>query len=147
MRISDWCSDVCSSYLAADLLGDRSDEILAANAIDVAAAEGKGTSTTVIDRLRLDESRIASMADGLRAVAALTDPVGEVADGWVRPNGLRVQRVRVPLGIAAIIYEKRPNVTRDAFSLCLYSGNTAYLRGSAGAIHSTIPNPAAHRAA
>ncbi|HEY9557849.1 MAG TPA: glutamate-5-semialdehyde dehydrogenase [Acidimicrobiales bacterium] len=130
---------------AADLLGDRSDEILAANATDVAAAEEKGTSTTVIDRLRLDESRIASMADGLRAVAALTDPVGEVTDGWVRPNGLRVQRVRVPLGVVAIIYENRPNVTSDAFSLCLKSGNAAFLRGSAGAIHSNVAIAAALR--
>src|SRR3546814_9875368 len=78
------------------------------------------------------------MADGLRAVAALTDPVGEVTDGWVRPNGLRVQRVRVPLGVVAIIYENRPNVTSDAFSLCLQSGNAALLRGSAGAIHSNV---------
>src|SRR5262245_59016755 len=78
------------------------------------------------------------MAAGLRAVAALPDPVGEVADGWVRPNGLRVQRVRVPLGVVAIIYENRPNVTSDAFGLCLKSGNAAFLRGSSGAIRSNI---------
>ena len=78
------------------------------------------------------------MAAGLRNVAALPDPVGEVTDGWVRPNGLRVQRVRVPLGVVAIIYENRPNVTSDAFGLCLKSGNAAFLRGSSGAIRSNI---------
>src|SRR3546814_13902056 len=87
------------------------------------------------------------MADGLRAVAALTDPVGEVTDGWVRPNGLRVQRVRVPLGVVAIISENRPTVTSDAFSLCLKSGNAAFLRGSAGAIHSNVAIAAALLAA
>src|SRR3546814_17489893 len=87
------------------------------------------------------------MADGLRAVAALTDPVGEVADGWVRPNGLRVQRVRVPLGVVAIIYQNRPNVTSDAFSLCLKSGHAAFLLGSAGPIHSNVALAAALRAA
>src|SRR3546814_18880385 len=87
------------------------------------------------------------MADGLRAVAALTDPVGEVADGWVRPNGLRVQRVRVPLGVVAIIYENRPNVTSLAFRLCLKSRNAAFLPGSAGAIHPNVDLAAALRAA
>jgi glutamate-5-semialdehyde dehydrogenase len=82
--------------------------------------------------------RLLAMANGLRAVAALPDPVGEVADGWVRPNGLRVQRVRVPLGVVAIIYENRPNVTSDAFGLCLKAGNAAFLRGSSGAIRSNM---------
>ena len=86
-----------------------------------------------------------AMANGLRAVAALPDPVGEVADGWMRPNGLRVQRVRVPLGVVAIIYENRPNVTSDAFGLCLKSGNAAFLRGSSGAIRSNIAIAAALR--
>jgi len=132
-------------HAAADLLLDRRGEILEANARDVATAEKAGTSATVIDRLRLSEARLESMAAGLRKVAALPDPVGEVADGWTRPNGLRVQRVRVPLGVVAIIYENRPNVTSDAFGLCLKSGNAAFLRGSSGAIQSNIAIAAALR--
>ncbi|MGQ0830064.1 MAG: glutamate-5-semialdehyde dehydrogenase [Microthrixaceae bacterium] len=123
---------------AADLLLDRHAEILAGNAEDVAAAEAAGTTATVVDRLRLTDARLQSMAAGLRKVAALPDPVGEVADGWTRPNGLRVQRVRVPLGVVAIIYENRPNVTSDAFGLCLKAGNAAFLRGSSAAIRSNI---------
>ncbi len=130
---------------ATDLLLDRQAEILEANARDVAAAEQADTTTTVIDRLRLTPARLEAMAAGLRKVAALPDPVGEVADGWVRPNGLRVQRVRVPLGVVAIIYENRPNVTSDAFGLCLKSGNAAFLRGSSGAIQSNIAIAAALR--
>jgi glutamate-5-semialdehyde dehydrogenase len=95
-------------------------------------------SSTVVDRLRLSAGRLDAMAAGLRKVAALPDPVGEVVDGWVRPNGLRIERVRVPLGVVAIIYENRPNVTSDAFGLCLKSGNAAFLRGSSGAIHSNL---------
>jgi len=123
---------------AADLLLDRHAEILAANEQDVANAQATGTSANVVDRLRLSEARLQSMAAGLRSVAALPDPVGEVADGWTRPNGLRVERVRVPLGVVAIIYENRPNVTSDAFGLCLKSGNAAFLRGSSGAIRSNV---------
>src|SRR5438105_12793631 len=96
-------------HAAADLLVEHTVEILEANGADVARAEEAGTSTTVVDRLRLTEARIASMADGLRQVAALADPVGEVTEGWVRPNGLRISKVRVPLGVVAIIYENRPN--------------------------------------
>jgi glutamate-5-semialdehyde dehydrogenase len=121
---------------AADLLVARTDEILAANAHDVARAEADGVSATVVDRLRLDARRVQAMAGGLRQVAALADPVGEVLDGWTRPNGLRITRVRVPLGVVAIIYENRPNVTSDAAGLCLKSGNAAFLRGSSGAITS-----------
>ena len=121
---------------AADLLVARADELLAANAIDVARAEAAGATATVIDRLRLTTAKIDGMASGLRQVAALPDPVGEVLDGWVRPNGLRISRVRVPLGVVAIIYENRPNVTSDAAGLCLKSGNAAFLRGSSGAIDS-----------
>jgi glutamate-5-semialdehyde dehydrogenase len=123
---------------AADLLVERTDGILAANADDVARAERDGVSATVIDRLRLTAGRVESMAGGLRQVAGLADPVGEVIDGWVRPNGLKIERVRVPLGVVAIIYENRPNVTSDAFGLCLKSGNAAFLRGSSGAISSNI---------
>jgi glutamate-5-semialdehyde dehydrogenase len=132
---------------AADDLVSATDEILAANAEDVARAESEGVSTTVIDRLRLDAGRVASMAAGLRQVAALPDPVGEVLDGWVRPNGLRISRVRVPLGVVAIIYENRPNVTSDAAGLCIKSGNAAFLRGSSGAISSNIAIARALRAA
>jgi glutamate-5-semialdehyde dehydrogenase len=121
---------------AADLLVARTADVLEANAADVAAATEAGTTSTVIDRLRLDPSRIEGMAGGLRQVAALPDPVGEVLDGWVRPNGLRISRVRVPLGVVAIIYENRPNVTSDAAGLCLKSANAAFLRGSSGAIRS-----------
>lgn len=123
---------------AADLLVDRTDELLLANAADVARAEQAGVAATVVDRLRLDAGRVAAMAGGLRQVAGLADPVGEVVDGWVRPNGLRISRVRVPLGVVAIIYENRPNVTSDAAGLCLKSGNAAFLRGSSGAITSNV---------
>ena len=104
----------------------------------MANAEAAGTSATLIDRLRLDPGRISAMAAGLRNVAALADPVGQIVDGWVRPNGLEVERVRVPLGVVAIIYESRPNVTSDAFGLCLKSANTAFLRGSSAALNSNM---------
>ena len=124
--------------LAADLLEERGAEVLAANAADVARAEQAGTTATVVDRLRLSEARLGAMAGGLRKVAGLADPVGEIIDGWVRPNGLRIRRVRVPLGVVAIIYENRPNVTSDAAALCVKSGNAAFLRGSSAAIDSNI---------
>lgn len=110
--------------------------MLSANAVDLERAEASGTPATVLDRLRLSEARLAGMAGGLRQVAALTDPLGEVTEGWVRPNGLRVSRVRVPLGVIGIIYENRPNVTSDAAGLCLKSGNASFLRGSSAAIAS-----------
>jgi len=121
---------------AADLLLDRADDVLAANAADIRQAEQAGAGATSIDRLRLNASRIEAMAGGLRKVAALPDPVGEILDGWRRPNGLRIHRVRVPLGVVGIIYENRPNVTSDAAGLCLKSGNAAFLRGSSAAIGS-----------
>ncbi len=121
---------------SADLLEQRIGAILAANVTDMARAEGAGADATALDRLRLDDRRIASMATGLRQVASLPDPVGEVLEGWVRPNGLRVERVRVPLGVVGIIYENRPNVTSDAAGLCIKSGNAALLRGSSTAISS-----------
>jgi len=123
---------------AADLLVDRAPEILEANAADVAAAESEGVAATVVDRLRLSDSRIEGMANGLRTVAALADPVGEIVEGWTRPNGLVIEKVRVPLGVVAIVYENRPNVTSDAFGLCLKSGNAAFLRGSSAALRSNI---------
>jgi glutamate-5-semialdehyde dehydrogenase len=122
--------------VAADLLEARTDELIAANAADLDRAERAGVSPTVSDRLRLTPARVAGMAGGLRQVATLADPVGEIVDGWVRPNGLRIRRVRVPLGVVGIIYENRPNVTSDAAALCVKSGNAAFLRGSSGAIDS-----------
>ncbi len=118
----------------AELLEARAEGILNANASDVAEAMGSGADATSLDRLRLDGERVAAMAKGLRKVAALPDVVGRVVDGWVRPNGLSVQRVRVPLGVVGIIYENRPNVTSDAAGLCLKSGNAVMLRGSSSAI-------------
>ena len=120
----------------ADLLVQHADDLLAANAADVERAAADGQPATVVDRLRLTRARIEGMAGGLAQVASLSDPVGEVTSGWVRPNGLRIRSVRVPLGVVAIIYENRPNVTSDAFGLCLKSGNAAFLRGSSGAIRS-----------
>jgi glutamate-5-semialdehyde dehydrogenase len=121
---------------AADLLEERSAEVLRANAEDVARAEAAGAPAAAVDRLRLDERRVASMAAGLRDVAALGDPVGQVVEGWTRPNGLRIEKVRVPLGVVGVIYENRPNVTSDAAALCVKSGNVAFLRGSSAAITS-----------
>jgi glutamate-5-semialdehyde dehydrogenase len=129
----------------ADLLLQKSDEIVNANQDDVARAEADGVSATIVDRLRLSEARLASMADGLHQVAVLADPIGEVIEGWTRPNGLRIEQVRVPLGVVAIIYENRPNVTSDAAGLCLKSGNAAFLRGSSAALASNRAIAAALR--
>jgi glutamate-5-semialdehyde dehydrogenase len=125
-------------HAAADLLVDRGPEILEANADDVRRAEADGVTSTIVDRLRLTNGRIEGMANGLRTVAALPDPVGEIVEGWTRPNGLVIEKVRVPLGVVAIVYENRPNVTSDAFGLCLKSGNAAFLRGSSGALRSNV---------
>ncbi len=122
--------------LCADLLEQRAGEILAANTVDVGRAEREEAGDTALDRLRLTEARLAAMAAGLRQVAVLPDPVGEVVEGSIRPNGLRVERVRVPLGVVGIIYENRPNVTSDAAGLCLKAGNATLLRGSSGALES-----------
>src|SRR5438067_12210532 len=121
---------------AADLLEQRSGDVLKANAADLEAAAAGDMEAGPLDRLRLSEARLAGMAAGLRKVASLPDPVGEVLDGWRRPNGLEISRVRVPLGVVAIIYENRPNVTSDAGGLCLKSGNAALLRGSSTALRS-----------
>ena len=121
---------------AGDLLRLQADRVLAANADDVRRAEQSGADATALDRLRLDGVRLGAMSDALHAVAALPDPVGQVVEGWVRPNGLRVQRVRTPLGVIGIIYENRPNVTSDAAGLCLKSGNAVLLRGSSSAVSS-----------
>lgn len=132
---------------AADLVVLRSEAILEANAQDVSRAVEAGMAAPLVDRLRLDSARLAAMAGGLRQLAALRDPVGEITEGWVRPNGLRIQKTRVPLGVVAIIYESRPNVTSDAFGLCLKSGNVAFLRGSSSAISSNLAIASALREA
>ena len=117
----------------ADALVAETATILDANARDVAAAREAGTAEGLIDRLSLDEGRVAAMADGLRHVATLPDPVGEVVRGSTLPNGLELRQVRVPLGVVGIVYEARPNVTADAAGLCVKSGNAVLLRGSASA--------------
>lgn len=134
---------VCSSavkdaalHAMADALIERQEEILAANRRDLEQAKADGLSAAFIDRLTLNEERIRGMADGLREVAALPDPVGEIERMWRRPNGLQIGRMRVPLGVVGIIYEGRPNVTADAAGLCLKAGNAVVLRGSSSAIHS-----------
>ncbi len=123
-------------YSVADALTDNSALIISENAADVEAARDKGTSAAMIDRLCLDDKRINDMAVSLRQVCDLPDPVGEVIDSWVRPNGLKIEKVRVPMGVIGIIYESRPNVTSDAFSLCFKTGNAVILRGGSDAIHS-----------
>jgi glutamate-5-semialdehyde dehydrogenase len=120
----------------ADEIVARSAPILAANAKDLAAAESNGLSKAMIDRLMLDEKRLAAIAQALREVADLPDPVGEVLAEWTRPNGLRIRKVRVPIGVIGIIFESRPNVTTDAASLCFKTSNATILRGGSEAIHS-----------
>ena len=120
----------------AGALEARADEVLEANARDLEAGRESGLSSALMDRLALDPARIASIAGAVRAIAALPDPVGEVIDGHRLPNGLDVRKVRVPLGVIAVIYEARPNVTVDAAALCLKSGNAIVLRGSSSAAHS-----------
>ncbi|MBO0813441.1 MAG: glutamate-5-semialdehyde dehydrogenase, partial [Microlunatus sp.] len=120
----------------ANAVDEAADRILAANADDVAAAEQAGTAPALIDRLRLTSERVAGITAGLRSLAGLQDPVGDVVRGWTTPNGVQVRQVRVPFGVVGIIYEARPNVTADAAGICLKSGNAALLRGSSSAAHS-----------
>ena len=115
----------------------RAQDILAANAQDVGRARKMGRPEAFIDRLALDEARIGAIASGLEAIAELPDPVGAVMSSWQRPNGLRISRVRVPIGVIGIIYESRPNVTADAGALCMKSGNAAILRGGSDSFHSS----------
>ena len=119
-------------------LESHADHLVQANARDVDKAKEEGTSSTLVDRLTLTESRLASMAAGLRAVAAQPDPVGDVVESWRRPNGLLIQMERWPLGVVAVIYEARPNVTADVAGLCLKSGNVCVLRGSSIALNSNM---------
>jgi glutamate-5-semialdehyde dehydrogenase len=155
--LSDYCREIASraKAAAAELalvrgeqkdawlresarrLRSEQDRLLAANAVDVAAADGFGLTAAEVDRLRLNEKRIDEIATGLEAVAALPDPVGETIESSVRPNGLDVLKVRVPLGVVFFIYESRPNVTADAAAICLKSGNAVILRGGKEAAHSS----------
>jgi glutamate-5-semialdehyde dehydrogenase len=120
----------------AEELSERADEIIEANKIDMANGRARGLSGAMLDRLLLTEGRIDEMADGLKAIAGLSDPVGEVISMWQRPNGLQIGKMRVPIGVIGIIYEARPNVTVDAAGLCLKTGNAVVLRGGSEAIYS-----------
>src|SRR5947208_16297829 len=120
----------------ADALEQNRDDIKKANARDMETSEQQGLSAAMLDRLRLDDPRIAVMAKGLREVAALPDPVGRILDERLRPNGLKLQKISTPIGVVVIIYESRPNVTADAASLCLKSGNATILRGGKEALNS-----------
>ncbi|HEY8520438.1 MAG TPA: glutamate-5-semialdehyde dehydrogenase [Gammaproteobacteria bacterium] len=142
-RASTATKNAALATAAAEIRAAR-DGILQANAQDMAAARARNLSAAMLDRLALDDKRIEAMAQGIEAIAALDDPVGQVIAEWERPNGLRIQRVRVPLGVIGIVYESRPNVTADAGALCLKSGNAAILRGgsesarSSAAIHACL---------
>ncbi len=122
---------------AAAAIRARADDILAANARDMQGADAKGLTASMRDRLLLDPARIEAMAKGLEEIAALPDPIGQIMAEWTRPNGLRIARVRVPLGVIGIIYKSRPNVTADAGAICLKSGNAAILRGGSESLHSS----------
>jgi glutamate-5-semialdehyde dehydrogenase len=120
----------------ADSLAKAETAVLEANGRDVTRAEESGTAAALVDRLRLTEDRIAGMVEGLRDLAALPDPVGDIIRGWTSPNGMQIRQIRVPFGVVGIIYEARPNVTADAGGICLKSGNAALLRGSSSAAES-----------
>lgn len=138
VRLASTSTDIKDRALIAmaDALVDRGDAIQAANGKDLAAGAGRGLTSAMLDRLKLDDARIAAMADGLREIAQLPDPVGEI-DGMVRrPGGFSVGRMRVPIGVIGIVYESRPNVTADAAALCIKSGNPVLLKGGSEAIHS-----------
>jgi glutamate-5-semialdehyde dehydrogenase len=130
-------------HLAADALRAATPAVLEANAKDLAAGKANGLSGAMLDRLALDDARVAAIADAVAAVADLPDPVGQIIDRSEQPNGLQFQRIRVPIGVIGIIYESRPNVTADATALCVRAGNAALLRGGSEAVHS---NRAIHAA-
>jgi glutamate-5-semialdehyde dehydrogenase len=122
----------------ADAIRRRKAKILAANAEDIAEAKRGGANAAFIDRLALDDKRVTAMADGVDVIRGLADPVGQVTESWTRPNGMTIERVRVPLGVVGIIYESRPNVTVDAGALCLKAGNAAILRGGSESQRSNV---------
>ena len=123
---------------AANDLCERQEEILAANVLDLENGKNNGMNPGLLDRLKLTGERIAQIAEGLRQIAALPDCIGETMEHFERPNGLKIDKVRVPLGVIGIIYEARPNVTADAFGLCFKTGNAVILKGGSDAIHSNI---------
>jgi len=122
----------------ADALEKNQARIIAENEKDMTKAKADGLSAAMLDRLKLDAKRVSAMAEGIRSVAKLADPVGEHIRDWTRPNGLRIEKVRVPLGLVGIIYESRPNVTADSASLCLKAGNACLLRGGSESLHSNL---------
>ena len=138
LKLSQLSSETKNAILTAMAQGlrDASGEILAANAKDIAAGESKGLSSAMLDRLRLDATRLEAIAAALEHVATLPDPIGQILDDWQRPNGIRIEQVRVPIGTIGIIFESRPNVTADAAALCFKTGNATILRGGSEAIHS-----------
>ncbi len=136
-RLSSGAKNDLLRAMAAALI-DNAGQLVEENAKDLAAGEKKGLSFAMLDRLMLNEGRVTAMAEGLREVAALPDPVGEVTRMWKRPNGLMVGKMRIPLGVIGIIYEARPNVTADAAALCLKAGNAVILRGGSEAINSNL---------
>ena len=131
----------------ANALVERADEIIAANNVDIENAKKNVTRQAMIDRLTLTKERIDGIAEGVRQVKALADPIGEVIKMWKRPNGLTIGQKRVPMGVIGIIYEARPNVTSDAFGLCLKAGSAVILRGGSDAIHSNIATVSVFRKA
>src|SRR6516225_4065019 len=131
-RKNHWLQEAAAALIA------RADDILKANGKDLAAAAERGLSDAQTDRLRLSADRLQATATGLREVAALSDPIGQTLDSTVRPNGLQVQKVGVPLGVIFFVYESRPNVTVDAAGLCIKSGNAIILRGGKEALHSNM---------
>ena len=135
--VSSSAKNAALEQIAHNLLSSKT-TLMSENEKDLKAAEKEGLSSAMIDRLRLTDSRIGAMAEGIREVINLTDPVGEIMEEGVRPNGLQIQKVRVPIGVIIIIYESRPNVTADAASLCLKTGNATILRGGKESIHSNI---------
>lgn len=137
LALADTASKNCALSEAAAAIRHNSRDILEANSEDMREAMARALPAAMLDRLALDEKRVAAMASGLEQVAALPDPVGTVIAQWTRPNGLRIERVRVPLGVIGIIYESRPNVTADAGALCLKSGNAAILRGGSESVRSS----------
>src|SRR3954453_14550448 len=141
-RLSSVQKNAGLEAMAAELLA-TGPEILEANAKDLANAREAGLSNAMIDRLTLNEKRLQAMAEGIRQVAPLPDPVGENIRDWTRPNGLRISKVRVPIGVIGIIYESRPNVTSDAAVLCTKTGNATILRGGSESINSNIAIAAA----
>ena len=122
----------------ADAITEHTDELISANELDMEEGRKNGMKAGLLDRLKLSPDRIKAMAEGIRQVAALSDPVGEVIKMWTRPNGLKIGQKRVPIGVIGIIYESRPNVTLDAFGLCFKAGNAVILKGGSDAINSNI---------